>query len=337
MTTRVYTDGACSGNPGPGGWGFVVDGGQWASGAEAATTNQRMEVTAAFEAVRRIAGPLEIVSDSTYVVNCFNQNWWQGWIARGWKNSKKEPVANRDLWEPFVELVDRRGDVTFTWVKGHSGHPMNDAADLLATTAAREQRGRSGMHYGADVIADLEASEPGQEPMSVDSANGAVVVVTGHRPTELGGWDLANPVADALRRQLSEILRAKKQVDPETTVVTGLGLGAEMLAAEAALMAAVPYLAVLPFEGFEARWPTATKRRFEELRSSAAGEVVIGKSPEGKEAFAKAMRSKDEWLAREGTEAILIWDREDRNLGRLHDRFDRAFDGAVWVLEPPTA
>ena len=332
MTRKAYTDGACSGNPGPGGWGFVVDGGPWASGAEETTTNQRMEITAAYEAVRRIPGPLEIVSDSTYVVNCFNQGWWQGWHKRGWKNSKKEPVANRDLWEPFIDLVNKRGDVVFTWVKGHSGDPMNDVADQLATTAAKEQRGRSGMRWGQDdvVIEDDEVAGP-------EAGDGAVVVVTGHRPTELGGWDLANPIADALRRQLTDILRAKKQVDPGLTVATSLGLGAEMLAAEAALMANVPYIAVLPFEGVDSRWPNPTRSRFAELRRTAAGEVVISDEAVGKDGFAKAMRARDDWLAREGTEAIMIWDREERHLGRLHDRFDRAFDDGVWVIEPPTA
>jgi ribonuclease HI len=100
-----------------------------------------MEITAAFEAVRAIEGPLEIVSDSTYVVHCFRDKWWQGWHRRGWTNSAKKPVANRDLWEPFIELVLARGDVTFSWVKGHSGHVMNDLVDQLAVAAATTQKG----------------------------------------------------------------------------------------------------------------------------------------------------------------------------------------------------
>ena len=115
-TTRAYTDGACLGNPGPGGWAWAVPGGRFASGAASATTNQRMEITAAFEAISAIDGSLEIVSDSTYVVNCFRDRWHEGWHRRGWKNSKKEPVANRDLWEPLIALVLERGDVTCSWV-----------------------------------------------------------------------------------------------------------------------------------------------------------------------------------------------------------------------------
>jgi ribonuclease HI len=142
--TVVFTDGACLGNPGPGGWAWAEPGGAFASGAERRTTNQRMEITAAYEAVKAHPGPLDVVSDSTYVVNCFRDRWWEGWIKRGWKNTAKKPVANRDLWEPFVELVRRRDDVTFRWVKGHSGDKMNDLVDLLAVEAAQRQQGRTG-------------------------------------------------------------------------------------------------------------------------------------------------------------------------------------------------
>ncbi len=136
---EVFTDGACSGNPGPGGWGWAVSpGGEpHGSGGEAATTNQRMEVYAVFDAIRTLGAdgtPIEIVSDSTYVVNCFNDGWWKKWERNGWKNSKKQPVANTDLWKPLIEVV-RDADVTFRWVKGHSGHPMNELADQLAVAA----------------------------------------------------------------------------------------------------------------------------------------------------------------------------------------------------------
>jgi ribonuclease HI len=95
-----------------------------------------MEVRAAYEAVVAIPGPLVVVSDSTYVVNCFKNSWWTGWRTRDWLNSAKKPVANRDLWEPLIDLVEARGDVTFRWVKGHSGHPMNDLVDRLAVAAS---------------------------------------------------------------------------------------------------------------------------------------------------------------------------------------------------------
>lgn len=138
MTIEVFTDGACQGNPGPGGWAWAVapDGATNGSGGEAHSTNQRMEVTAVLMALRSLEGPLTIVSDSTYVVNCFRDRWWVKWKANGWRNAKKEPVANLDLWQPLIELVIVR-QPTFRWVKGHSGDPMNDLVDQLAVEAAR--------------------------------------------------------------------------------------------------------------------------------------------------------------------------------------------------------
>jgi ribonuclease HI len=134
---EVWTDGACSGNPGPGGWAWATEDGRQGSGAEAPTTNQRMEIRAALEAVKALDGPLTVVSDSTYVVNCFKDAWWRGWLARDWVNSAKKPVANRDLWEPLITLVLDRGDITFRWVKGHSGDRMNDLVDQLAVRAGK--------------------------------------------------------------------------------------------------------------------------------------------------------------------------------------------------------
>lgn len=141
--TVVYTDGACSGNPGPGGWAWVIPGGRYRSGAARHTTNQRMELAAALDAAREIDGRLEIVSDSTYVVNCFRNRWWEGWLRRGWINSKKQPVANRDLWEPLVAAYQAR-EITFRWVKGHAGNKWNDLADRLAVEASLAQKGAEG-------------------------------------------------------------------------------------------------------------------------------------------------------------------------------------------------
>ena len=143
MTTVVYTDGACLGNPGPGGWAWAIPGGAFAAGPDPATTNQRMEIRAALEAVRANPGPLRVVSDSTYVVNCFRDRWWATWQRNGWRNAQRQPVKNRDLWEPLVELVTSR-DVTFGWVKGHGGDPFNDLVDRLAVEAAQRQEPRSG-------------------------------------------------------------------------------------------------------------------------------------------------------------------------------------------------
>ena len=137
--TTVYTDGACSGNPGPGGWAWVVPDGEFAAGSDLATTNQRMELKAALEAVKAFRGEIIIFSDSTYVVNCFRDRWWEGWLRRGWVNSAKKPVKNRDLWEPLIESYRERDNISFSWVKGHSGDRWNDEADRLAVQAGAEQ------------------------------------------------------------------------------------------------------------------------------------------------------------------------------------------------------
>lgn len=141
IPVEVYTDGACAGNPGPGGWAWAVapDGDRRGSGGAPHTTNQRMEVQAVLEALtalRHERGPITVVSDSTYVVNCFRDRWYVKWQSNGWKNSKKEPVANVDLWKPLIEVVleVRPG---FRWVKGHSGDAMNDLVDRLAVAASQ--------------------------------------------------------------------------------------------------------------------------------------------------------------------------------------------------------
>jgi ribonuclease HI len=145
----VYTDGACRGNPGRGGWAWAVPDGPFASGADPQTTNQRMEITAVLEALRALlpeaAGGIDVVSDSTYVVKCFTDGWWRGWLRRNWKNAQNKPVANRDLWEPLIELaLSSDVDVGFRWVKGHSGDRWNDRVDELATVAADRGVGSSG-------------------------------------------------------------------------------------------------------------------------------------------------------------------------------------------------
>jgi ribonuclease HI len=349
LSVQVYTDGACLGNPGPGGWAYAVQGGPWASGAEAGTTNQRMEITAAWRAVERVEGPLEVVSDSTYVVNCFRQRWWKGWHDRGWLNTRKEPVANRDLWEPFIDLVLDRGDVSFTWVKGHSGDPMNDAVDALATEAARRQGARSGDRFGDDVVAGLDADRPGAAPDRSAPAQGAGgsgtvpadarhgIVIAGHRPPELGGYG-DNAVVGEVRRRLVEILTAKRELEPDAVVYTGLGLGAEQLGAVAAAESGIPYVAVLPFPDPDARWPGASRREFRRLRDGAEAVVTVSdEAPRSRTEAGKALGRRDEWLARHGDEAIIVWDRSDGALSRLFGVLERAFGEDVWILEPPRA
>src|SRR4051794_24843435 len=129
---RVFTDGACSGNPGPGGWAWASSPGHHGSGGEAETTNNRMELTAVYRALTDNPGPLVVVMDSTYVKDGI-EKWHKGWERNGWRTKAGAPVKNRDIWEPLVALCrERAAEVTFEWVKGHSGDIMNDLVDRLA-------------------------------------------------------------------------------------------------------------------------------------------------------------------------------------------------------------
>ena len=135
----VYTDGACRGNPGPGGWAALIfdgDAERTVSGAEPHTTNQRMELRAAIEALAAIPGAraVALYTDSSYVMNCFRDRWWEKWERNGWLGSTRQPVTNRDLWERLIAET-RRHEVSWFKVKGHSGHPLNDRVDLLACQA----------------------------------------------------------------------------------------------------------------------------------------------------------------------------------------------------------
>jgi ribonuclease HI len=334
--TVVYTDGACLGNPGPGGWAWAVPDGPFASGADERTTNQRMEICAALEAARALPRPLRIVSDSTYVVNCFRDGWWVGWEKRGWLNKAKKPVANRDLWEPLIELYKvARGELTFDWVKGHSGDPMNDLVDRLAVEAATTQQGRSGEGRPTDLgPADAPAAKA---PSTGGPAlpDGHRLLVAGLRPPELGGYD-PNPVADEVRRRLVDILQAKAKLHPDLLVVTGLGLGAEQLGAEAAAEAGVPYVAALPYPDPDEVWPAASRARYRELRDGATAVVTLqSKRPTSRQQAGGAIARRDAWLARSVAEAVVVWDGEEDRAGKLvRSLVVQLGEEEVWVVEP---
>lgn len=135
----IYTDGACSGNPGPGGWGAILmldNHKKEISGGKKNTTNNIMELTAVIEALKLLKRPckVELYSDSAYVVNAFLQHWIEGWIKKGWKNSSKEEVKNKDLWLELIQLT-KIHEVTFHKVKGHSDNEFNNRCDELARNA----------------------------------------------------------------------------------------------------------------------------------------------------------------------------------------------------------
>lgn len=141
---NIYTDGACSGNPGPGGWGCILEFGPHTkelSGYMAGTTNNRMELFAAISGLGALKEPCDVTlySDSNYLVQAFNDHWIDGWQRRGWKTSNGTPVENQDLWAILL-LQTRKHRVTFVKVKGHADHPQNNRCDALATGAIKEYR-----------------------------------------------------------------------------------------------------------------------------------------------------------------------------------------------------
>ncbi|MCF8572191.1 ribonuclease HI [Gordonia sp. HY002] len=142
-TVEISTDGACLGNPGPGGWGAILRYGdveKELSGAEPDTTNNRMELTAAIKALNALTRPSTVIlyTDSSYVRNGITK-WVAGWVRNGWKNASKQPVKNTDLWQELIE-AEKVHTVEWRWVKGHAGDKYNEIADTLATTAAKTLR-----------------------------------------------------------------------------------------------------------------------------------------------------------------------------------------------------
>ena len=353
--TVVYTDGACSGNPGPGGWAWVEPDGAFAAGPVRHTTNQRMEITAAAQAVYAHPGPLEVRSDSTYVVNCFRDRWWEGWLRRGWQSSQRKPVANRDLWEPFIDAVRQRSDVDFTWVKGHSGNRWNDVADRLAVQAMTEGRelsgdrspsrlgppdavgGRAGAGAVAGGVADVDGAPapgvpaaPSVPPADPEALPGHSVAVAGHGE-ELG------PVASEVRNRLAAFFAGRSAEVDRLVVVTGLRRGTEQLAAEAAMRVGLPYVVVLPFPEPDEGWPPEQRARFAELLAGALElRVLDERVPANSQAATAALRRRDVWLARHVDEAVVVWDGAEPRLARLYGTFAEHLGDEVLALDPFT-
>lgn len=135
----LYTDGGCSGNPGPGGWGALLRYGEVEkelSGGEPETTNNRMELTGVIEGLKALKEPCRVIvtSDSRYVVDGIEKGWAENWKKRGWRRADGKPALNSDLWAELLDLLEIH-DVSFTWIRGHTGHPENERADGLAVEA----------------------------------------------------------------------------------------------------------------------------------------------------------------------------------------------------------
>ena len=140
----LYTDGACSGNPGPGGWGAILEcegHRKELSGGEASTTNNRMELTAVIEGLSalKFGCAVTLVSDSKYVIDAITKGWVYSWKAKGWRKADKSPALNVDLWEKLLPQLERH-QMTYQWVKGHAGHPENERCDHMAVAQCQRFR-----------------------------------------------------------------------------------------------------------------------------------------------------------------------------------------------------
>lgn len=339
---RIYTDGACSGNPGPGGWAWASSPEHFGSGGDPATTNNKMELMAVLRAIEDNPGrPLVVVMDSTYVKNGL-ELWSKNWIRNDWRTKDRKPVKNQEIWKPLLAARDARaGDISFEWVKGHSGDPLNDLADQLAV-AERDRflPAGAGDAAGPDPasprLADLPADEQRAERRRRDGRipPGHLLLVVGHSPPELGGWD-PNPIADAVRERLITQFETEAELHPDLVVMTGLRPGAEMLAAEAAVRADVPYVAILPFPDPDSRLQPPARRRFADLLGRATRTVQLEKKrPADLDAFRKAMRRRDSWLANAADAAVLVWDQSDDRLDPLFADLDRRLGAELTVIGP---
>ena len=348
-STVAYTDGACRGNPGPGGWAWAIPGGGWASGHDLATTNQRMEIVAAFRAVQSIEGAVHVVSDSTYVVNCFRDRWYEGWRSRGWKNSKKEPVANRDLWEPFIELALERA-TTFDWVKGHSGDPMNDLVDRLAVAASysehdafgtepptEDELGPADQPFGRAAARVASGPAPGSDSGTARPAvrdgrvpDGSPYAVVGVRSESLAATDLGV----ALRRHLARVLVAQAELRGDLVVLSGRRAGAEQIGAAAAFEADVPYVVVLPYPDPIAGWAESARSEFDRLAASARSVVTLEKQrPTDADGRRAALARRDGWLRSVSIGAVVVTDGVEGEAELSLRKFTAALGDEVWQVE----
>ena len=225
---NIYTDGSCSGNPGPGGFAALVQYGEdldlLVTGGAPGTTNNRMELSALIEAVKEINQTeglhnhhLTVRSDATYLVNAFNHDWIGGWVNRGWLNAKGQAVANRDLWEALIHEL-KGHPTTFIWIRGHSGHPQNEYCDRVAVAKANEARGRNA--YWATTTnrkrtntAETEAHTPSSQEPAHHAAQAAKAVETAISLQRSGNLSQAMTLLKNAQQHLSDLRTLLPQGD----------------------------------------------------------------------------------------------------------------------------
>ncbi len=238
-----------------------------------------MELQAVLEALRAIDGRVTVFSDSTYVVNCFRDRWYEGWKKRGWKNTANKPVANRDLWEPLIDLYLRRdasdeSRIAFVWVKGHSGNEMNEIADQLAVAAAAAQK--------PDATSEIVAPWPIEHTVWV-----------------VGATRVDDDQSELLTRSVEQMDRRKD------VLLSGLRRGAELLGAELALERGIALGVVLPFDDPAVGWPAEDRSRFD--RAIEAAEWVVTLS-EDRTAPTRAIEARNRWAGRTVVGALVLGD-----------------------------
>jgi ribonuclease HI len=199
MSIELWTDGACSGNPGPGGWAYVIaypDGTRHeSSGSESDTTNNRMELTGPLEGLRAIATPsrVKVVTDASYVEQAFSRGWIEGWRKRGWEraNAKGKPqeLKNVDLWQALYAQTQRHVDVTWSRVRGHNGHALNERCDVLATAAVHAARGNTRQVQTSPVVTTVNQQLAPTAPRSPAGSDPTIwwwTAARGHTHCECG-------------------------------------------------------------------------------------------------------------------------------------------------------
>lgn len=298
-----------------------------------------MEIRAVLELSRAVDGPLVVVSDSTYVVNCWRDSWWRGWLARDWRNSQKKPVANRDLWEPLIEVFGDRDRFSMEWVKGHSGDPMNDLVDRLAVAGSYGMEGSGDGAPPADLLETADgAGRPtrtGGRPVVAEAAvardgrvpDGWRLVVTGIRDESLSDSDSGRTA----RSELARILVAQRELHDDLVVMTGLRPGAETIGALAALTAEVPYVAVLPYPDPLGSRPEAELAAFDRLLDGADRVVTLERRrPADIEGRRASLSRRDGWLRSVADAALVVVDGRDADAELLLRRYGRAVGDELW-------
>ncbi len=297
-----------------------------------------MELTAALRACEAISGPLHIVSDSTYVVKCWHDRWWEGWIRRGWKNAAKKPIANRDLWEQLVPHFRDRENLSLEWVKGHSGDQWNDLADALAVGAVVRREGASGVAHPEPRFLGEEDKWREQDKSSAGKTRGRAAtdsrIPVGTLLAVVGLRDRRLPGSATAAARLGDVLDSYAQMYPDLVVMTGLREGAEQLAASVAAKRGVRYAAVLPYPTPAASWKPAERDRFDKLCGLAEQVIILEKKrPADSDAMKKAIARRDGWLRSAADLAIVVTDGSDAEAEEALKRWEKAVGDDVWRLD----